>query len=144
MFLLDTNHIVCWQYGTSIDFGFLKARIEKANESELFVSIVSFHEEIVGWNKYLSRATNSQGMVKAYSNFERILQDFGSMQLLPFDDRAADIFDELASQGIRRVGAMDLRTAAIAIANQAILLTQNTVDFERIPDLQIEDWMRPL
>jgi tRNA(fMet)-specific endonuclease VapC len=36
---------------------------------------------------------------------------------------------------------MDLRIAAIAIANQMTLLTQNTVDFERIPGLQIDDWL---
>jgi tRNA(fMet)-specific endonuclease VapC len=36
---------------------------------------------------------------------------------------------------------MDLRIAAIAIANQMTLLTQNTVDFERIPGLSIGDWL---
>ncbi len=36
---------------------------------------------------------------------------------------------------------MDLRIAAIAIANQMTLLTQNTVDFERIPGLAIGDWL---
>jgi tRNA(fMet)-specific endonuclease VapC len=141
MYLLDTNHIVCWQYGNSVEYGFLKSRLERISESDVFVSIVSFHEEIVGWNKYLSRATNSPAMVKAYSKFEQILRDFGSMQLLPFDNQAADVFDELVRRKIRRVGVMDLRIAAIAIANQAILLTQNTVDFERIPNLQIDDWM---
>jgi len=105
---------------------------------------VSFHEEIVGWNKFLSRATNSQAMVKAYSKFERILENFGSMQLIPFDDQAAEVFDEIVRKGSRRVGTMNLRIAAIAIANQAILLTRNTADFERIPNLQIDDWMRVL
>jgi len=69
-------------------------------------------------------------MVKAYLKFERILENFGSMQLLPFDDRAADVFDDIVRKGSRRVDTMDLRIAGIAIANQAILLTQNTVDFE--------------
>jgi len=35
---------------------------------------------------------------------------------------------------------MDLRIASIAIANQITLLTRNTVDFERIPNLLFEDW----
>ena len=63
------------------------------------------------------------------------------MQLLPFDQKAADVFDDLVRQKLG-VGTMDLRIAAIAIANQMMLLTQNTVDFERIPNPQIDDWMR--
>lgn len=142
MFLLDTNHIVCWQYGGSAEYRLLRTRLEKVNETDVFVSVVSFHEVIVGWNKYLSKARNSQAMVRAYTKFEQILRDFGRMQLLPFDDRAAEVFDDLERHGHRRVGAMDLRIAAIAIANQAVLLTQNTVDFARIPNLQIDDWMK--
>jgi tRNA(fMet)-specific endonuclease VapC len=62
------------------------------------------------------------------------------LQVLSFDRKAAEVFDELNQQKLR-VGAMDLRIAAIAIANQMTLLTQNTVDFERIPGLSIEDWL---
>jgi tRNA(fMet)-specific endonuclease VapC len=40
----------------------------------------------------------------------------------------------------RRIGAMDLRIAAIAITQNAILLTQNLKDFTDIQDLKVEDW----
>jgi tRNA(fMet)-specific endonuclease VapC len=142
MYLLDTNHVTCWQYANSAEYELLRTRLERANDLDVFVSIVSFHEEIVGWNKYLARAKNSPSLVKAYSKFEQILQDFGRMQMLPLDQKAADIFDDLVRQKLGQVRTMDLRIAAIAIANQMILLTQNTVDFERIPNLQIDDWMR--
>jgi tRNA(fMet)-specific endonuclease VapC len=62
------------------------------------------------------------------------------MQLLSFDRKAAEVYDELNQQKLR-VGSMDLRIASIAIANQMTLLTQNTIDFERIPGLSIEDWL---
>jgi len=35
---------------------------------------------------------------------------------------------------------MDLRIAAIAIANDLTLLTRNAIDFERVPNLHFEDW----
>ena len=37
---------------------------------------------------------------------------------------------------------MDLKIASIAIANNAILVSRNLSDFERIPDLTVNDWTR--
>jgi tRNA(fMet)-specific endonuclease VapC len=39
---------------------------------------------------------------------------------------------------------MDLRIASVELANDMTLLTRNTVDFERVPALRIEDWALPL
>jgi tRNA(fMet)-specific endonuclease VapC len=36
---------------------------------------------------------------------------------------------------------MDLKTACIAIVSQAILLTANRRDFEKVPDLKFENWL---
>ena len=62
---------------------------------------------------------------------------------LPFDDQAAMIFGDiragLAAQGTP-IGAYDLQIAAIALANNLILVTHNTKEFTRISQLQVEDW----
>lgn len=62
---------------------------------------------------------------------------------LPFDDDAAEIAGRerarLASLGTP-IGANDLLVAAIALANQAALVTHNTREFSRIAGLRIEDW----
>lgn len=78
--------------------------------------------------------------MRAYFEFERILRDFSVMQLLSFDRKAAEVFDDLNHRNLR-VGSMDLRIASIAIANQMTLITQNSVDFERVPGLSIQDWL---
>jgi tRNA(fMet)-specific endonuclease VapC len=63
--------------------------------------------------------------------------------VLPYGESADEVFRELKQKKIR-VGTMDLRIGATAIANGMIVLTRNTVDFERIPDLQFEDWTTPV
>jgi tRNA(fMet)-specific endonuclease VapC len=59
--------------------------------------------------------------------------------VLSFSEAAADIFEDLCKQKIR-VATMDLRIGSIAIANRMTVLTRNTVDFQRIPNLSFEDW----
>lgn len=140
MFLLDTNHISVWQRGEGKEFERLLTRLEKHTGDEIFVSIVSFHEMVNGWDAYIAKRCGSESLVRAYFEFENILRDFSSMQLLPFDSKSAEVLDQLMKQKLC-VGSMDLRIAAIAIANQMALLTQNTVDFERVPGLQLEDWL---
>lgn len=39
------------------------------------------------------------------------------------------------------ISALDLLIAAIAIAHDLILVTNNTKEFERIPNLKIENWV---
>jgi len=65
---------------------------------------------------------------------------FARWKILPFDDRAADEFKKLRGQKVR-LGTMDLKIAAIAFVNDALLLTANLRDFERVPRLRIENWL---
>ncbi len=36
---------------------------------------------------------------------------------------------------------MDLKIAAITLAHDALLLTRNIADFERVPGLRAENWL---
>ena len=40
-----------------------------------------------------------------------------------------------------RIGAMDMLIGAHALGLEVILVTNNTNEFQRIPNLNIEDWM---
>lgn len=55
------------------------------------------------------------------------------------DERASQQFQRLWQARIR-IGTMDLKIAAIALVNDATLLTRNLSDFGKVPDLRIEDW----
>lgn len=62
---------------------------------------------------------------------------------LPFDDIAAERFGDirsyLADLGTP-IGPYDLQIAAIALANNLILVTHNVDEFSRVEGLQLEDW----
>lgn len=139
MYVLDSDHLSILQRPHTDGFSNLLRRCSERPASEFFVSIVSFHEQINGWTKYVARAAKSDGLIRGYTELEGILAAFARAQVLPFSSAAAEVYDELRSQRIR-VGAMDLRIASIAIANEMTLLTRNAVDFERIPNLVFEDW----
>jgi tRNA(fMet)-specific endonuclease VapC len=54
MFILDTDHLGILQRQTLPHYTNLTRRISQHAESNFFVTIVSFHEQVVGWNAYLS------------------------------------------------------------------------------------------
>jgi tRNA(fMet)-specific endonuclease VapC len=54
---------------------------------------------------------------------------------------AADVFRQLRRQKIR-IGSRDLKIAAIALAQGALLLSANLRDFEKVPGLRVENWLR--
>jgi tRNA(fMet)-specific endonuclease VapC len=139
MFVFDTDHLGILQRQTAPQFGVLMRRISQYPESSFFVTIVSFHEQILGWNAYLARARDSSGVVRGYTKLEGILSDFARSQVLPYASGAADVFEELRKQRIR-IGTMDLRIGAIALANDMTVLTRNLIDFGRVPNLTVEDW----
>ena len=139
MFILDSDHLSLLQQKGSDEYRSLANRISAYSAELFFVTIVSFHEQVNGWTAYVARARDSALLVRGYMELDGILSDFARAQVLPFSAAAADIYDDLKKRKIR-VGAMDLRIASIAIANQMTVLTRNTIDFERIPNLSFEDW----
>lgn len=61
------------------------------------------------------------------------------MQILSYTESAIDRYEGLRRRKLG-VKANDLRIAAIALENSAIVVTRNRADFGRVPALQIEDW----
>lgn len=69
-----------------------------------------------------------------------------SFKSLPYTDSEAQEYARIRADLERRgerIGDFDLQIAAIAITNQLTLVTHNTGEFSRIPQLAIEDWEVP-
>ncbi|MEI6368937.1 type II toxin-antitoxin system VapC family toxin [Anabaena sp. AL93] len=130
IYLLDTNACIIYLKGKNFH---LKQKLDNIPLSEVAVCSVVKGELFYG----SIRSANPERNLRLQQGF---LSQFVS---LPFDDQSTLIFGEiraqLAADGTP-IGAYDLQIAAIALANNLILVTHNTKEFSRIPQLQLEDW----
>lgn len=112
-YLLDTDHISFLQRRTGSEFANLTARIAQHSPADFALSVVSFHEQVLGAHTFINRAQTKADVIRGYRLLLETLQGFSTAPVLPFDAGAIAIFDELRAQKIR-VSTMDLRIAAIA------------------------------
>jgi len=138
-YLLDTDHISFLQRRSGSEFSRLAVRMAQHPLTDFALSIVSFHEQILGAHNFINRARTNTDMIRGYTLLLETLQGFATAPVLPFDAGAIALFDELRSQRVR-VSTMDLRIAAIAMSHNLMLLTRNVSDFSKVPGLVTEDW----
>jgi tRNA(fMet)-specific endonuclease VapC len=139
MFLFDTDHLSIIQRRSQPEHARLVERMLRYTATEFFIPIISFHEQASGWSAFINRARDREAVIRGYQMFERLLSDFAEAQIISFDSAAADIFNSLRTQKVR-IGTMDLRIAATALAGNLTLLSRNLVDFKQVPGLHVEDW----
>ena len=103
-------------------------------------TIVTYEEQMRGWLDLLARSTKFEAQVRAYELFHQNTVNYQRITVFPFDAAAIQEYNQLRKT-YPRLEKMDLKIAAIAITNQAILLTRNQRDFSQITSLQSEDWL---
>jgi len=129
MFALDTNSVLYVLKGR----GRVAERLLATPRTEVTVPAVVVYELEVGTLK-------SASSVRRRSQLWDLI---GPMQILPFGDEeakvAARIRAQLEQAGMS-IGPLDNLIAGTALHHGATLVTHNTDEFTRVPDLQIEDW----
>ncbi|MEK6261156.1 MAG: type II toxin-antitoxin system VapC family toxin [Planctomycetota bacterium] len=142
MVILDTDVITLLNYASSNDAAPVYRRLAELAEDEIAVCMVTFEEQMRGWLRVLAEARMDQELVRAYRKLRAVLEQFSRYQILDFDDASAGWFHDLRKQRLR-LGTMDLRIAAVALAHDALLVSRNLVDFQKVPGLRVEDWTQP-
>lgn len=138
MVLLDTDLLSLLERD-SADSLKLQMRLDRVPTDEIATTIVTYEEQMRGWLARAAQANTTERMLVAYARLQRHIETFQGIPMLPFDAKAATEFERLRQARIR-IGTMDLKIAAIALANDATLLTRNLADFAKVPDLKAEDW----
>lgn len=138
LYLFDTDHssLIARQ---NADGSRIKAHVALVPLNQIAFNIVSYEEHVRGWLAEIARARSISQQKIYYEELNKMLDLYCATPILPFDDAAISIFQNLWLQRIR-VGTMDLKIASIALANNAILLTRNYSNFSKVPNLKLEDW----
>lgn len=130
MYLLDTNVIIDIIRGK---YPALKKHFMQARMSDIFIPAIVVAELEFG-------AKHSNNYVENRKKFMDVIRNF---KILPFTDNEAVCYGEIRQNLTSRgqvIGPNDLLIAATALANDGILITHNTVEFNRVEKLSIEDW----
>ncbi len=91
-----------------------------------------------GWMAAIAKERQPRRQVGPYRELAGLFEFFAEFTIALFDDAAVSLFEQFNRI---RIGARDRKIAAIALANNAVLLTANRRDFEQIPNLRFENWM---
>ncbi len=138
LYLFDTDHASLLQR-KGADGLRIRARITRILSEQTVLSIVTYEEQVRGRLAELSKARNGSDERPRYAMPGQMLELYCMTRILPFDEAALATYESLLALRLR-VGTMDLKIAAIALADDATLLTRNLSDFGKVPGLRIEDW----
>ena len=109
-------------------------RFKKIEISQVGNSSITLSELLYGVSKSLKPEQNQLALT----------QFLAPLEILPYDDEAAQYYGNiralLEKQGAP-IGSLDLLIAAHALARDCILVTNNEKEFNRIPNLLIENWV---
>ncbi len=138
MYILDTDHLSLMQRN-GLEGQRIRTRLSVLAVDQVATTVISYEEQVKGRLLVLSQAKTAEKVTSAYRGLQQLAVDYRSITLLAFDHAAFDMARQLRRQ-YPRLGAMDLKIAAIVLSQDSILLSRNRSDFGQIAGLRLEDW----
>jgi predicted nucleic acid-binding protein len=135
MYLLDTD--VLSNLMKRAPASSLVTRLAQVRPEDQFTSSVTLGELFYGAH----RSTRTAALLERIE--ETLLPE---LPILPFDAAAARRYGELRADLERRgtpIGDTDTRVAAIALSRGLSIVTGNERHFRQVPDLEVENWLKP-
>ena len=135
LYILDTDTVSLFQQQHLP----VTRQVNAIDAQNIAVTIITMEEQLRGRLNFIRKATSAEHLIAAYSRLKITFDYFSTINVLTFTDEAQDRYIQLRQQKIR-IGTRDLRIAAIALSVKGIVVTRNRRDFEKVPDLILEDW----
>jgi len=131
-YMLDTNicvYIIKQKPAKVIE------RFKHADISQIGISSITLSELQYG----VSKSSKPEQNQMALSQF------VAPLEILPYDDGAAQYYGDLRAGLEKRgtpIGSLDMLIAAHAISLNSVLISNNEKEFNRIPNLRIDNWVK--
>ena len=129
-YMLDTNICI---YAIKNKPEQVLEKLKQNLSNGICISAITLAELQHGVEKSMNREKNSMAL----------LQFLSILDILPFDDLAAVEYGKICAYLQKRgtpIGTMDMLIAAHAKTENLIIVTNNVREFERVPNLKIENW----
>ena len=119
-FILDTDVLTLIQEGNpEIGGQFLKQPPDS-----VAITVLSVEEQLSGWYTQLRQAKRPERLAWAYRRLTDNIRFLARLQVLTYDEKAMQRFEQLRKQKIR-IGRTDLGIAAMVLEHGATLVTEN-------------------
>ena len=128
-----------WQLDTNIVIAYLNGNSAIADKLKEHLPDVAISSLVLAELLYGARAS-----ARTKENIERVYQFLRIVTVADFDQASAAAYSRIRfalKQKGRPTGEVDMLIAAVAIANDATLVTHNIKHFANIDDLRLEDWL---
>ncbi|MFP4268837.1 MAG: PIN domain-containing protein [Spirochaetaceae bacterium] len=129
-YILDTNIVSYWMRGDE----HILPQIKMRRPCDLAITLITYAEICFGIRKSKERSEEREKKFRAITS---------TIEILTMDIEAAhhyaDIRVALEHRG-EPISERDLQIAAVARSLGLTVVTHNTREFYRIPDLEVEDW----
>jgi tRNA(fMet)-specific endonuclease VapC len=129
-YLLDSN--VCIRLINNTNSA-VTSRLASQKPQDILISTITQLELYYGAYRSIQKEQNLEILERFFSTFTIITLDSEAAKI------TGKIKAELAAVGTP-IGPYDLQIAAIAMANNLILVTHNVKEFSRVNGLSFEDW----
>ena len=140
MILLDTDHLSVLKYTDNERYARLHGRLLAAAPEPIGTTIVNVEEQMRGWLAAIAKERTLLRQITTYRELADLFDFFAKINIVSLTAEAVDLFNGFRKSGVK-VATMDLKTACVALANNALLLTANRRDFEKVPGLRFENWL---
>jgi tRNA(fMet)-specific endonuclease VapC len=135
LYVLDTDILSLYEN----DHPIVRPRVDAHHWHELAITVVTIEEGLAGWYTLLRRAKRRDQWPPLYEQLAKKVDFLARWQKLLFTLTAIAQYEHLLTLRLN-VGRNDLRIAAITLEHGGILVSRNLRDFQRIPNLIVEDW----
>ena len=129
MYLLDTNTLIYYFKG----MGNVSQNILSKSPQNISVPAIVLYELEVG----IAKSDSPKKRIKQLHEIMSLIN------IIPFGEKEAKVAANIRATLEKRgtpIGPYDILIAGTALTHQAILVSCNTTEFERVNKLQIENW----